>query len=325
VKPAERTRGAPLEVWALLAYLVGFLLALALLFLGLRTGGTAPILVWLYGLQLLPLAAFALLIAGAIWSVRKPPFLRPGRKLPFAVLLLVIGAGQVSLPYPSSHEGHESATCFRLPFAAEGDAKGGARSDGAWTVYWGGEKKEESLLAVYTAERRWGLDLVAAKDGKTHAGSGLEATDYFVFGRDVLAPADGVVVRTVEDVADGAPGVVLRGADPRGNRIVLAVGEREFVFLGHLERGSIAVHSGQKVNSGEFLGRVGCSGWSPYTPEPHLAIHLQDTAEDGRGEPIPWNFCGYVADGVRVEKGLPRGGIGPGGAPQGQRIAVPAR
>jgi hypothetical protein len=312
VKPTR----PPIEVWALLAYLVGSLLAVAMVFLGLRTGGGAPIFVWLYGLQFLPLAAFALLIAGAIWSVRKPPFLRPRRKLPFLVLLLVIGAGQVSLPYPSSHEGHESATCFRMPFHGESEE---------WTVFWGGETKDESLLAAYTAERRWGLDLVVAKDGKTHTGSGGEASDYFVFGRDVLAPADGVVVRTVEDVADGAPGVIVRGGDPRGNRVVLEVGDREFVFLGHLAKGSIAVHSGQKVKSGDLLGRVGCSGWSPYTPEPHLAIHLQDTPADGRGEPIPWNFCGYAADGVRIERGFPRGGIGPGGALQGQRIAVPGR
>jgi peptidase M23-like protein len=312
----KRTR-PPLEIWALLAYAIGSLLAAAMLFLGLRTGGGAPILVWLYGLQFLPLAAFALLIAGAIWSARKPPFLRTGRKLPFLVLLLVIGAGQVSLPYPSSHEGHESATCFRMPFHGENAEE--------WTVFWGGEKKEESLLAVYTAGRRWGLDLVVAKDGKTHAGSGREAWDYFVFGRDVLAPADGVVVRTVGDVADGPPGVIVRGVDPRGNRIVLETGDREFVFLSHLAQGSIAVRPGQTVKSGDFLGRVGCSGWSPYTPEPHLAIHLQDTAEDGRGEPIPWYFCDYIADAVRVDKGLPRGGIGPGGALQGQRITVPGR
>ena len=314
---------SPLEVWAHLAYLVGALFAAALLFLGLRTGGVAPIFVWRYGLQFLPLAAFALLLAGAIWSARHPPFLRPGRKVPFLVLILAIGAGQVPLPYPSSHEGHESAICFRLPFREEGEGEGHGK--GEWTVFWGGEKKEESLLAAYAAERRWGLDLVVAKDGRTHAGSGLEASDYFVLGRDVLAPADGVVVRAVDDVADGAPGRIGRGVDPRGNRVVLQVGEGEFVFLCHLAQGSLAVRPGRRVRGGDLLGRVGCSGWSPFTPEPHLELHLQDTAEDGRGEPIPWHFCGYISDGVRVDQGLPRGGVGPGGALQGQRIAVPGR
>lgn len=303
--------GAPaLEVWALLAYAVAVLYLAAIVFLGLRPGGVAPVLVWLYGLGFLPIAAFALLVAGAIWSARKPPFLRPGRKIPFLILLLAIGAGQIPLPYPSSHEGHESAICFRLPF------------DGEWTVFWGGETKDQSLLAVYTVERRWGLDLVVAKDGRTHAGKGEAASDYFVFGRDVLAPADGVVVRTVDGMPDEVPGRVDRKLDPLGNRVVLQVGEREYVFLGHLARGSIAVRTGQRVAAGELLGRVGSSGWSPYTPEPHLAIHLQDTAEDGRGEPIPWRFCDYTADGIRVDKGLPHGGIGPGGALLGQKIAV---
>jgi hypothetical protein len=308
---AVRKAGSgPLEVWAILAYAIGALFVAAVVFLGLRPGGVAPVRVWLYGLGFLPLAAFALLVAGAIWSVRKPPFLRPGRKIPFLILLLAIGAGQIPLPYPSSHEGHDSAICFRLPF------------DGEWTVFWGGETKEQSLLAVYTVERRWGLDLVVAKEGRTHAGSGAAASDYYVFGRNVLAPADGVVVRTVDGVPDGIPGRIDRGVEPGGNRVVLQVGEREFVFLAHLASGSIAVEPGQKVRAGDLLGRVGCSGWSQHTPEPHLAIHLQDSAVDGSGEPIPWHFCDYTADGVRVDKGLPHGGIGPGGALLGQRIAV---
>jgi murein DD-endopeptidase MepM/ murein hydrolase activator NlpD len=129
-------------------------------------------------------------------------------------------------------------------------------------------------------------------------------------------------VRTVDDVPDGPPGRIDRGVDAGGNRVVLRVGEREFVFLCHLARGSIAVRAGGKVKAGDLLGRVGSSGWSRHTSEPHLAIHLQDTAEDGRGEPIPWHFCAYIADGIPVDKGLPRGGIGPGGTLLGQRIAV---
>jgi hypothetical protein len=172
----------PLEVWALLAYILGALFLLDLLFLGLRPGGRGPIVAWSVGLELLPLVAFGLILAGAIWSARKPPFLRPGRRMPFLILILAAGLGAYPLPYPSSHEGHESTICFRLPFERE------------CTVFWGGERKEESLLAVYTADRRWGLDLVVAREGRTHEGDGSMASDYFVFGCEALSPADGVVV-----------------------------------------------------------------------------------------------------------------------------------
>jgi hypothetical protein len=81
------------------------------------------------------------------------------------------------------------------------------------------------------------------------------------------------------------------------------------------------VREGQRVGRGEVVGRVGNSGYSAITPEPHLAVHLQDTPEPRRGEAIPWRFCDYLADGQRVESGLPVGGIGQNGAFLGQRVA----
>ncbi len=274
------------EVWALAAFALAGLFALLLLYLGMRPGGRGPVLAWEYGLQVLPLLAFALVLVGAITALRRKPFLRPGRKLPFLFLLLLVGAGGIEFPYPSSHEGHESAVCFRLPFAAP--------KEGEWTVFWGGETRDESLLAAYTASRRYGLDLVVAKDGATS-----REGRFLVVGEDVLAPCDGEVVRA-------------------GRTVVLRVAEGEFLFLGNVDP---VVTNGRHVTKGERVGTVAADGASRFTPEPHLEIHLQDTADDGTGEPIPWRFCGYVADGKPVEKGLPRGGIGPRRELRGQRIA----
>ena len=290
---------APFEVWTLLAYVVGALFAGLLVYLGLRPGGMGPVYAWGAGRDLLNLCALAVLGTGAIWSFLHRPFLRAGRRLPFLILVFVVGVGAYPIPYPSSYEGHPSTICFRLPF------------EGEWTVYWGGEKKEDNLLAAYTADRRFGLDFVVAGDGST--------------GRDVLAPADGVVVATVDGLPDGDAGVIDRKADPSGNRVVIQVAERQFVFLCHLQKDSIRVGTGDPVKAGDPIGRAGTSGWSKLTPRPHLAIHLQDTAVPGKGEAIPWQFCGYTADGVRVEKGVPRGGIGPGGALRGQKVAPSSR
>ena len=275
------------EVWATAAYALAILFALFLLYLGMRPGGRGPILAWQYGLQVLPLLAFVLVVAGAITAIRRKPFLRPGRKLPFLLLLLLVGAGGIELPYPSSHEGHESAICFRLPFATP--------KDGEWTVFWGGETRDQSLLAAYTASRRYGLDLVVASDGSTtRDGRSL------VVGESVLAPCDGAVVRA-------------------GRTVVLRVADAEYLFLGNVD--PVLVAPGQRLKPGDKIGSVAGDGASRFTPEPHLEIHLQDTPEEGTGEPIPWRFCGYVADGKVVEKGLPHGGIGPRRELRGQRIA----
>jgi Peptidase family M23 len=253
----------------------------------MRPGGRGPIFAWHYGLQILPLLAFVLVIVGTIKALREKPFLRPGRKLPFLLLLLLVGAGGIELPYPSSHEGHESTICFRLPFATP--------REGEWTVFWGGETREASLLAAYTASRRFGLDLVVAKEGATSSPDGRS----LVVGEDVLAPCDGEVVRA-------------------GRTVVIRVSDGEYLFLGNVDPVATA---GQRLERGERIGSVAGDGASRFTPEPHLEIHLQDTPEDGTGEPIPWRFCDYVADGRVVERGLPHGGIGPRRQLRGQRIA----
>jgi murein DD-endopeptidase MepM/ murein hydrolase activator NlpD len=303
----------PLEVWALLSYVVGAVFALLLLYLGWRPGGPGPMFAWGQGRDLVGLVALALLATGAIWSAFHRPFLRRRRQLPFLILLFVLGAGSYPFPYPSSHEGHPSAVAFRLPV------------EGEWTVFWGGERKEENVLVGYTADRRFGFDLVVARDGRTHSGEGRAATDFHCFGATVLSPASGRVVRAVGAEPDQVPGTIDRSVASEGNFVVIQVAEREFLFLAHLRQGSLAVAEGAQVAAGDRIGEVGSSGWSPWTPEPHLAIHLQDTPVPRRGEAIPLRFTDYVADGVRVERGVPRGGIGPGGALLGQRIAASAR
>lgn len=275
------------EPWAILAYAVAALFGLLLLYLGLRPGGVGPVFAYGAGRHVVELLALATLLLGGVWSLVRRPVLQRRRAVPFLLLVLVIGVVAYPIPYPSSHEGHESAVRFRLPF------------EGEWTVVWGGETKEENLLAAYSADRRWGLDLVVARDGRTHAGEG-----HFCVGQAVLAPADGVV----------------REGDPQGDRVVIEVAPREFVFLSGLEPGSVRVRGGDSVKAGDLVGRVGAAGGSAATPEPHLAIHLQDTPEPRRGEAIPWSFRDYLADGVPVARGLPRGGVGPGGRLVGQKV-----
>jgi hypothetical protein len=304
----ERRRPARLEAWAIVAWIVGLLFLVLLLYLGLRPGGRWPVLAYNQGRDLVMLAALLTLFLGLAWSALHRPFLQRRRVFPFLCLCGVIGVAEYPFPYPSSHEGHESAVCMRLPV------------EGEWTVFWGGETREESLLAAYFADRRWGLDLVVTEDGLSHRGDGLSARDYFAWDKPVFAPADGTVVHVSDQAPDTSPGQYDSRIEAFGNYVVLEVAPGEFVFLCHLRQGSVAVQAGQAVRSGDALGRVGSSGYSTVTPQPHLAIHMQDTPLPGRGEAIPWSFCDYSADGQRVSRGLPRGGIARDGVFLGQKI-----
>lgn len=296
------------EVWAWIAFLLLFSLIGLFIYLGLRPGGTGPVIAYSIGRDLIGLAAVATGFFGVLWSLLHRPLLRRRRLPAFLALAVVIGTHAYPFPYPSSYEGHPSATCFRLPV------------EGEWTVVWGGESKDTNRLAGFLPERRWGIDLIVTLDGRDHDGDGLKLEDYYAYGRDVLAPAGGRVVRVHSGQRDTQPGMIDRGLEPYGNHVVIEIAPKEFLFLAHLQPGSIGVREGEVVEAGQPLARVGNSGFSALTPMPHLAIHLQDTPEPRLGEPIPWRFCGYVADGRPVDEGLPVGRIGRDGGFYGQRV-----
>lgn len=308
----DRPQRRSLEFWSWPAFAVAATYFGSLGYLYTRPGGRGPILVYTAWRPLLELLALVVLAFAAVWCGLNRPFLQRRRLWPFLALVAVIGFAQVRFPYPSSHEGHESAVCFRLPFAIGGE--------GEWTVFWGGETKDENRLAEFSADRRWGIDLVIVDQGKSHRANGLAPKDYLVYGREVLAPADGTVARVQSGVTESRPGVYDSRVPELGNFVVLKVAEGEFLFVSHLLDGSIPVHEGEVVHAGDLLGKVGNSGYSTATPEPHLALHLQDTVEAGEGEPIPWRFCDYVADGTRIDRGLPRGGVDAEGNLNGQRV-----
>lgn len=116
----------------------------------------------------------------------------------------------------------------------------------------------------------YALDLVRVAKGRTVDSAGAE----------VRAPADGEVVRAVED--SGHPG---------GTYAVLRLAPRVYVALAHFQRGSLRVAPGMVVRAGDVLGLVGSTGNSS---EPHLHIQVQDGPELGEGKTRPMDF----GDGV---------------------------
>lgn len=75
-----------------------------------------------------------------------------------------------------------------------------------------------------------------------------------------------------------------------GNYVIIQYAERVFAALCHLRMGSVAVASGQRVNTGELLGRVGHSGNS-YMP--HLHFQLMDHLDIAVSHGLPCVFATY--------------------------------
>jgi murein DD-endopeptidase MepM/ murein hydrolase activator NlpD len=147
-----------------------------------------------------------------------------------------------------------------------------------------------------SGSHRWGIgqefayDLVKV-DGEGNSGNGEETKpeSFYAYGQNVLAPADGTVYETRDEI-DNTPIAQLADDDPLvqnkkiiayqtvlrkrygvrgtdGNYIILDHGNSEYSVFVHLKKGSLRVKRGDKVKRGDIIAQVGQSGLST---EPHL-------------------------------------------------------
>jgi hypothetical protein len=184
-----------------------------------------------------------------------------------------------------------STVSYQLPF------------DGQWWVYWGGDTAMQNYHVV-AANQRHASDIVIWNKGATFRSDGASNADYWVHGQPLYAPAAGTVVSVLDEFDENAPGTLLPDTHPAGNHIVLQTAESEFIYLAHLVPKSLRVKAGESVAAGTLLAQCGNSGNSS---EPHLHIHAQSVADFFSPEAIglPLRFSRYLADGKRLELGVP--------------------
>jgi hypothetical protein len=130
---------------------------------------------------------------------------------------------------------------------------------------------------------------------------GIEPADprlWAIYGRPVLAPCDGTVLRAQDGVPDNRVPRMNR-RHMAGNFVLLRCASAD-VLLAHFAPGTLAVRPGEAVRTGRRLGRVGNSGNSS---APHLHVHAQRPGPPGApfaGAPLPILFEGrYLVRGDR--------------------------
>lgn len=138
----------------------------------------------------------------------------------------------------------------------------------------------------------YALDIVGLNAFGVRA-KGLSPADpaaYAIFGAAIQAPCDGRVLKS----RDGLPDLNPPERDPAnlpGNFVFLQCGEFN-VLLAHMQNGSVLVREGDRVTTGQPLGKVGNSG---NTTEPHLHMHAQRDGSADQfldGEPVPMRIDG---------------------------------
>lgn len=190
-------------------------------------------------------------------------------------------------------ENHQSPNEYYFPLA------------GTWYVGAGPNLESPHRWA---ANEEFAFDLAAlGGDGLTHKGDGSRLTDYYAYGRDVLAVADGVVVEVVSDATEANDRLKQPGESeedfekrtrleqnkllarsykaPLGNYVVIRHAGGEFSHYAHLKEGSVRVKAGDAVKRGQAIGQLGQTGNST---EPHLHFQLTNGPDPlySRGVPI---------------------------------------
>ncbi|MCY7348531.1 MAG: peptidoglycan DD-metalloendopeptidase family protein [Pyrinomonadaceae bacterium] len=145
---------------------------------------------------------------------------------------------------------------------------------GEWFVVWGGDTPEQNQHRD-APNQRFAFDIVkTGASGKTHKGDGAKNEDFYAFGQEIIAPADGTIVYLVDGVHDNKPGEMNRMYVP-GNLVIIKHAENEYSLFAHFKQNSIRVKVGDKITRGQTIGLCGNSGNSS---EPHLHFQMQNTA-----------------------------------------------
>jgi Membrane proteins related to metalloendopeptidases len=148
--------------------------------------------------------------------------------------------------------------------------------EGAWVAVNGGVTKEFSHSWEIISQRYAYDFIILGDNGKSYSDSVTTLSDYYCYGNEILAPADGVVAEIRANCGDSK---VIGGGktdplikDIRGNYIVIKHSDGEYSCLAHLMPESIKVSVGERVKRKQAIARCGNSG---NTSEPHLHFQVQ--------------------------------------------------
>lgn len=183
-------------------------------------------------------------------------------------ILQIVGLMYATIKYKKKDmDSDVTKVAYALPF------------DGEWYTANGGVTKNTSH-SWEVLPQRFAYDfIIVDEDGESYRGDKMDLHSYYCYGKDVLAPADGVVVSIKNNFPDCR--IMIDGQpdpdtpDIGGNRIIIKHASNEYSTICHLMPGSIVVQKGQKVKGKDVIAKCGNSG---NTTEPHIHFQVQNTS-----------------------------------------------
>jgi hypothetical protein len=150
------------------------------------------------------------------------------------------------------------------------------------------------------AAQRFAIDWILIGDnGKFYEGDPAVPSNWYNYGKSVLAVADGTVIEALDELPDQPPGTLptpdtITLATVDGNHVILDLGNGVYAFYAHLKLGSVRVRKGDTVRMGDVLGELGNSG---NTSAPHLHLHLMDRPSALASDSLPLRYAGMEVVG----------------------------
>lgn len=126
-----------------------------------------------------------------------------------------------------------------------------------------------------------------------NSGKEKNLTDFPVFGQEVLAPGNGVVIQVIDGSIDIEIGERDRSVGV-GNAVIIDHQTGEFSLLCHFKFNSIRIKVGDKIKQGDILGLCGNTG---NTFQPHIHFNLQDGPLMHKAKALPAQFAKIMVDG----------------------------
>lgn len=181
----------------------------------------------------------------------------------------------------------------------------------------------------WAVPEEFALDIAKiGESGLTHKGNGTRFDDYYAYGADVLAAADGRVTGIANDQSED-PSAMQRPNETQeayfarlqkeqaerlakgltaiaGNYVMIDHGKNEYSLYAHLQPGSVRVHVGDQMKAGDVIGKLGSSGNST---EPHLHFQICDKPNPLMCAGIPMNFSNVTIQWADLPRPIQSGDV----------------
>jgi murein DD-endopeptidase MepM/ murein hydrolase activator NlpD len=197
---------------------------------------------------------------------------------------------------------------------------------GVWYVGYGASFHTGHRWAI---PEEFALDIAkVGESGLSHKGDGTRFDDYYAYGADVLAAADGRVTSVANDQQED-PSAMQRSNETQeayfarlqkeqgerlakgltaitGNYVMIDHGKNEYSLYAHLQPGSVGIRVGDQVKAGDVIGKLGSSGNST---EPHLHFHVCDKPDPLMCAGIPVNFSNITVQWADLPRPIQSGDV----------------